>query len=91
MEEEIKTIKDQEVWTLIEKPSNAKILRSRWVYTLKCNSAGDIIQFKARLFVQGFRQEKDIQHDQVFSSLVNLTIICLFFSTLVCRLKSNGY
>lgn len=87
MDDEIKIIKDREVWTLIEKPPNVKILGSRWVYTLKRNNEGEIIRFKARLVAQGFRQEKGIEYDQVFSPVVNFTIIRLFFSILVCGLK----
>lgn len=87
MEEELKTIKDRDVWTLVEKPKNEKVLGSRWVYTLKCNSENKIVRFKARLVAQGFRQEKGIQYDQVFSPVVNFTIIRLFFSTLVSGLK----
>ena len=36
MEDEIKVIKEQEVLTLKEKPLNAKLLGSMWIYALKC-------------------------------------------------------
>lgn len=87
MEGEMETIKDREVWTLVEKPLNARILGSKWVYTIKCNNENEIIRFKARIVAQGFRQEKGIQYDQVFSPVVNFTVIRLFFSILVSGLK----
>lgn len=87
MLEELKSIKERKVWTLVARPENAKILGCRWVFTLKRNDQGKIERYKARLVAQGYRQVKGETYDEVFSPVVNFSIIRFFFSMLVCLNK----
>ncbi|GBM87146.1 Retrovirus-related Pol polyprotein from transposon TNT 1-94 [Araneus ventricosus] len=87
MVEEMDTMTDREVWVLVSKPLNQKVLGNRWVYTLKKNENNDVVNFKARLVAQGFRQNKGETYDEVFSPVINFSIIRLFFSLFVCHLK----
>lgn len=87
MEEEMKMMKDRKVWTLVDKPYNKKILGNRWVYTVKCNERNLITRYKARLVAQGFRQEKGEDFEDIYSPVVNFTIIRLFFAIFVGLLK----
>ncbi|GBM99097.1 Retrovirus-related Pol polyprotein from transposon TNT 1-94 [Araneus ventricosus] len=87
MVEEMDTMTDREVWVLVSKPLNQKVLGNRWVYTLKKNENNDVVKFKARLVAQGFRQNKGKTYDEVFSPVINFSIIRLFFSLFVCHLK----
>lgn len=83
MEDELKTMREREVWELVKTPENTKILGSRWVYTIKQGEGNKVERFKARLVAQGFRQEKGDTYDEVFSPVVNFGIIRMFFSVLV--------
>lgn len=83
MADEIQTMKDRKVWVLVEKPKDAKILGCRWVYTIKNNDQGKPERYKARLVAQGFRQIKGESYDEVFSPVVNFSIIRFFFTLLV--------
>ncbi|GBN12901.1 Retrovirus-related Pol polyprotein from transposon TNT 1-94 [Araneus ventricosus] len=87
MVEEMDTMTDREVWVLVSKPLNQKVLGNRWGYTLKKNENNDVVKFKARLVAQGFRQNKGETYDEVFSPVINFSIIRLFFSLFVCHLK----
>lgn len=84
MREELKTMEERKVWKLIEKPRNAKVLGCRWIYNIKRNENGEIKRFKARLVAQGFRQIKGETYDDVYSPVVNFSIIRFFFALLVC-------
>lgn len=83
MQQELDTMHNRKVWDLVEKPESAKILGSRWVYSLKRDENGGIKRFKARLVAQGFRQQKGETYDEVFSPVVNFGIIRFFFAILV--------
>ncbi|KMQ81963.1 gag-protease-integrase-rt-r polyprotein, partial [Lasius niger] len=49
MENELKTIKDREVYELVLRPNKNKVLGTKWVYTLKKDILGNIKSYKARL------------------------------------------
>lgn len=87
MNEEIEVIINRGVWKLVPKPENGKVIGCRWVYGVKRNEEGEIVKYKARLVAQGFRQRKGIDYNEVFSPVVNFTIIRLFFSVLVSQYK----
>ena len=87
MEEEVTTLKQREVFTVIDRPQGAKVLGSKWVYKTKTDSQGDVQRHRARLVVQGFRQTQGIDYDEVFSPVVNFVIIRLFMLLLVVRRK----
>ncbi|KAF8766821.1 Retrovirus-related Pol polyprotein like [Argiope bruennichi] len=87
MEEEISILKERKVWDLVPKPANGKVIGCRWVYTIKLNEKGVIVRYKARLVAQGFRQIQGIHYDEVFSPVVNFSIIRMCFSVLVCKQK----
>lgn len=82
MNEEINIIKERHVWDLVPRPKK-QVLKNRWVYTTKLNEKGDIVRYKARLVAKGFSQIKGESYDEVYSPVVNFSIIRLFFSVLV--------
>jgi len=43
-------------WWLVEKPLDAIPIANKWMFIKKCNKAGEIIKFKARLVVKGCTQ-----------------------------------
>ena len=87
MDQEMETIHEREVWTLVPPPKDrTKILGNKWVYTTKTNEKGEIVRYKARLVAKGFNQIKGESFDEIFSPVVNFTIIRLFFTILECTL-----
>ena len=53
-------------------PKNRKPIPCRWVYDIKRNEHNEIVRFKARLVVQGFRQIEGIDFQKTFSSVAQL-------------------
>jgi hypothetical protein len=56
MEEELESLKENDVWTVVPRPTNRKIVDSRWVYKTKSDAKGEITRYKARLVAKGFSQ-----------------------------------
>ena len=45
--EELASLKKLQTWTLVDKPTNANVIGSKWVFRAKKNTAGDIEHYKA--------------------------------------------
>lgn len=73
----MKSLKENDVWELMELPKGRKIVESKWVYKLKTGADGSIDCYKARLVAQGFMQKYDtlIQEEIYFSLDCMLTIL----------------
>lgn len=56
MEEELEAMRKNNVYTIVDKPPNQKIVGSRWVFKIKRNANGTIERYKARLVARGFSQ-----------------------------------
>lgn len=67
MEAEIKAIKENETWELVDAPSNAKIIGVKWVFKTKLNERGEVDKFKARIVAKGFHQTYGIDFHEVFA------------------------
>lgn len=87
MQSEFETLKRREVWKLMPRSPDRKILGSRWVFTYKKDDTNKIVKFKARLVAQGHTQIKGQSYDEVFSPVINFTLIRVFFVILVVQRK----
>lgn len=56
MLEELSAMQKNSVYTIVDKPANAKVVGSRWVFKIKRNTDGTIERYKARLVARGFSQ-----------------------------------
>ena len=77
--EEIKVMNSREVWTLVDLPPGSKVIGSKWVYTIQTDDKNNIRKFKARLVAQGFNQRFGIDYNDVFSPVINFSLIRFFF------------
>lgn len=58
-------------WDVIERPENAKIVKSKWVFDIKRDNETDSIRYKARLVATGYNQIKNIDYDESYSPVVS--------------------
>ena len=78
MDEEMQSHQSNGTWELVEKPDDAHLLDSRWVYRIKFQPNGSIDRYKARLCLKGFRQRAGIDFFDTFASVCRYeTIRCL--------------
>ena len=72
MQTEMKSLKDNDVWELVELPASKKAVGSKWVYKIKTGPDGTPERYKARLVAQGFTQkfESTSDYDETFCLVV---------------------
>ena len=76
MEKEISDLIKHDTWELVsidDVPNNRKVVKSRFVYTIKYNRDGTIERFKARFVACGYSQVKDIDYSDTFSATLRST------------------
>nr|GEV07107.1 copia protein [Tanacetum cinerariifolium] len=57
-----------------------RAIRTKWVYRNKRDQRGIVVRNKARLEVQGHRQEEGIDYDEVFAPVARIEAIRLFLA-----------
>lgn len=72
MQEEMESICGHQVWKLVPREKNIKVVKSKWVYTVKENLDGSIQKYKAKLVAVGYSQKEGIDYDQSFAPVVKL-------------------
>ena len=75
MEEEMRRLKANDTWEVINKPKAANVVGSKWVYRIKKNAAGQIDKYRARLVAQGFSQVPGVDYFDTFAPVAKTTSI----------------
>ena len=70
MEKEMDSLKANDVWDLVELPSDRTTVGSKWVFKLKTDADGKVERHKARLVAQGFSQKFGLDYDETFCPVV---------------------
>ena len=70
MQNEMNSIYQNDVWSLVESSSQHKPINCKWIFKRKVGADGNICSYKARLVAQGFSQKLGIDYDETFSPVV---------------------
>lgn len=70
MDSELRSLKENEVWSLTDLPPGRKTVGSKWVFKRKTGADGAVLRYKARLVARGFSQELGRDYDETFSPVV---------------------
>ncbi|GJS20494.1 retrotransposon protein, putative, ty1-copia subclass [Tanacetum coccineum] len=75
MNVEMQSMKDNDVWELIELPPNAKTVGHKWIFKKKIDMYGAVHTFKSRLVVKGFTKTYGVDYEETFSPVVDIRAI----------------
>ncbi len=75
IKDEMDIMRKRSVFTLVPRPSDRKVVGSRWVFAIKFDENGRVLKRKARLVVQGFSQIAGVDFDKTYASVVRLESI----------------
>lgn len=85
MRTEYDALMENNTWTLVSRPINDKVLKSKWVFRIKTNQDGSIEKHKARLVARGDQQIEGIHYDEVFAPVARLETIRTLLASSVAR------
>nr|GEV48521.1 zinc finger, CCHC-type [Tanacetum cinerariifolium] len=75
MNVEMQSMKDNEVWVLIELPPNGKLVGSKWLFKKKTDMDRVVHTYKARLVAKGYTQTPRIDYEETFSPVADIRAI----------------
>jgi hypothetical protein len=75
MKSKIRSMYDNQVWILVDIPSDRKAVENKWIFKKKIDMDGNVTIYKARLVAKGFRQIQGVDYDESFSPVTMLKSI----------------
>nr|GEZ15567.1 retrovirus-related Pol polyprotein from transposon TNT 1-94 [Tanacetum cinerariifolium] len=78
MQEEIHEFKRLEVWELVPCPNSVMIIKLKWIFKVKQDEFGGVLQNKSRLVPKGYRQEEGINYEESFAFVARIEEIKIF-------------
>ncbi|GJW58800.1 retrotransposon protein, putative, ty1-copia subclass [Tanacetum coccineum] len=75
MNVELQSMKDNEVWDLVDLPPNGKTVGSKWLFKKETIMDGAVLTFKACLVAKGFTQTYGVDYEETFSPVADIRAI----------------
>jgi Reverse transcriptase (RNA-dependent DNA polymerase) len=75
MQDEMKSLHENNIFELVELSRDKKVLKNKWVYQVKSEGQEAKPRYKARLVVKGFDQMKGVNFEEIFSFVVKMSCI----------------
>jgi hypothetical protein len=80
MKSEIRSMYDNQVWTLVDIPSDRKAVENKWIFKKKTDKDSNVTVYKARLVAKSFRQIQGVDYDETFSPVAMLKSIWILLA-----------
>nr|GEZ21636.1 hypothetical protein [Tanacetum cinerariifolium] len=85
MQDEIHEFDRLQVWELVPQPDYVMIITLKWIYKVKLDEYGDVLNNKARLVAKGYRQEEGIDFEESFAPVARIEAIRIFIGNAASR------
>ncbi|GKF87091.1 retrovirus-related pol polyprotein from transposon TNT 1-94, partial [Tanacetum coccineum] len=80
IQEELNEFERLEVWELIPRPDKVMVITLKWIYKVKLDELGEILNNKSRLVARGYRQEEGINFVESFALVARIDVIRIFLA-----------
>ena len=76
---------EQNIYTLVFLLKEKTALNEKWIYTIKLNENNRIAWYKTKWVIKKFQQHKEINYDQIYTSVMKDSMIHIFFAVIVVK------
>jgi hypothetical protein len=80
IQEELKQVERNQVWELVPRPNNRRVIGTKWVFRNKLDEYGIITINKTRLVAKGHNQEEWIDYEETYAPVARLEAIRLLLA-----------
>nr|GEY28615.1 hypothetical protein [Tanacetum cinerariifolium] len=80
MQEELNEFERLGVWEVVPRPDKIMVITLKWIYKVKLDELGGILNNKAWLMARGYRQKEGIDFEESFALVVRLEAIRIFLA-----------
>ncbi|GJU94803.1 retrotransposon protein, putative, ty1-copia subclass [Tanacetum coccineum] len=75
MNAKMQSMKDNQVWCLVDLPPNCKTVGIKWLFKKKTDMDDIIHTYKTRLVAKGYTQTYEVYYEETFSPVANIRAI----------------
>jgi hypothetical protein len=83
MNSELGSMSENQVWTLVDPPTDHEAVEFKWIFKKKTDVDGNVTVYKARLVAKGFRQVQGVNYDETFSPVATFNSIQILLAIAV--------
>ena len=80
MNEELAALEKNKTWILVDRPSNVKPIKNKWVYKIKLQPDGEVERYKARLVAKGFTQIENVDYKETYAPVASMNTVRMFLA-----------
>ena len=73
MKVEIRALKNNQTWRIVDLPSEVTPIGNKWVFKIKRKSDGTIEMYRARLVAKGYNQVEGLDYFDTFYPVTKIT------------------
>jgi hypothetical protein len=80
MEKEINSLNEMGTWTLVLRPTGKRVIKGGWVFRIKRDSNGRVLQYKARYVAKGYAQQQGVDYFETYAPVAKIKSLRFVFA-----------